>query len=105
MCDSGEWKLWGLDIACDLSNGSEVSFFQIADRHIDTVSTNTCGALYRAPERANGDWDRVTRGNGACDIWAIGALIKHIYAKYDVPVCLSEVLYPSARGVEWCGCA
>jgi hypothetical protein len=52
--NEGDWVLWGLDIACDLSS-SDINNFKAVESLVATLSHSD----FRSPERTSGDWEKV----------------------------------------------
>jgi SCY1-like protein 1 len=71
---SGEFKLWGLDCASNLS-GADFGHFQTSERFLDELA----GSQYRSPERINNDWDNLSKNFALIDVWSIGQMIPRMF--------------------------
>jgi len=82
---AGDFKLWGLDIIANMDSPDR-SHFQ-ANEHL--LSTLAGGAHFRAPERTEGDWEKISKHFAMSDVWGLGQMIPTIFD--DAPSELMKI--------------
>lgn len=85
VCNSGDWKIGALDLACNLKNDDDISF---ARTHCHLLQKP-----YIPPERLQSSWD-ATVPIGSADIYSLGQCMQKSFNLVDleVPVEFSKYL-------------
>jgi SCY1-like protein 1 len=84
---AGDFKLWGLDLASNLTLAADQAYFRQHERWLATLSG---GAQFRAPERAEGEWEKHDKHFAAADGWALGHTLPLLFAD-EPPLELGKV--------------
>jgi len=87
VTQSGDFKLWGLDLLCNLEVSDDLAFFRAGEGRLATLSGSP---QYRSPERCNGEWEKVTKQFAASDVWSLGHTIALLFEGSEIPGELSR---------------
>jgi SCY1-like protein 1 len=85
VCNSGDWKIGSLDLACNLKNDDDISF---ARTHCHLLQKP-----YIPPERLQSSWD-ASVPIGSADIYSLGQCMQKSFnlVDLDIPVEFSKYL-------------
>jgi SCY1-like protein 1 len=73
---AGDFKLWGLDLASNLTIAADQAYFRKHERCLATLSG---GPQFRSPERSEGEWEKHDKHFGAVDGWSLGHTIPAMF--------------------------